>query len=185
LLSQVLPLLLAPQVYELPQPLLTVPHLPAHTVCSLTGTQAVPPLPQTPGVPPPPQVWGDAHAVIGLNSQLMGEPQPLSTMPHVPAQAAVMVNATQLGGGGSTHLPLFAPVPQTLSFAHPPVSSVQFSTPPQPSPVKPQTICFSGQVCGTQVEATATHVLRLPAPSVSTQRCPAPQLTPLVLALHV
>jgi hypothetical protein len=184
LLSQVSPPLLAPHVYEPPQPLLTVPHLPAHTVCSLTGTQAVPPLPQVPGIPPPPQVWGDMHAVIGLNSQLIAVPQPLSTMPQVPAQAAVRLNATQLGGGGSTHLPLFVSVPQTLSLGQPPLSVVQFNTPPQPSPVKPQTTCFCAQVCGTQVEATAAQLLRLLAPSVSTQRWPAPQLTPPLLALQ-
>jgi hypothetical protein len=105
-------------------------------------------------------------------------------MPQVPLQAAVKLLETQLGGGGSTHLPSFAPVPHTLPLLQPPVSSVQFNTPPQPSPVKPQATCFCAQVWGTQVEATASQLLRLFAPSLSTQRWPAPQLTPPLLVLH-
>jgi hypothetical protein len=162
-----------------------VPHLPAHAVCSELGTQVDPPLPHTPGVPPPPQVWGATHPVMGLDWQLSGAPQPSSTMPHVPAHASVRVMGVQLGGGGSTHLPLFAPVPHTLPVAQAPRSSVQFSTPPQPSPESPHSIPCAAQVCGVHVDGIASQLLRLPAPSASTQRCPEPQLTPPLPALHV
>jgi hypothetical protein len=86
------------------------------------------------------------HPVIGLDSQLSALPQPSSTMPQVPLHASANVLEMQLGGGGSMHLPLFAPVPHTLPLLQPPVSSVQFSTAPQPSPVRPHSTCCWAQV---------------------------------------
>lgn len=177
LLLHVLPPLPLLHVYDPPQPSLTVPHLLAQASETLVGVQTVP-LPHCPGVAPPPQVSPFWQAVIGLDSQLISLPQPSSTRPQVLVQAWTMPIGTQAGGGGSTHLPLFAPVPQILPLAQPLVMAVQSKMLPQPSPAGPHAMFCCAQVSATQVGAVATQVLRAGSLSVSTQRWLLPQLTP-------
>src|SRR5688572_4417456 len=87
-------------------------------------------VPQTPGVPSPPHIWGEVHV-----PQSNSPPQPSAAGPQL-APSWSQVAGTHAPPGGTA-------VPQTLGVPAPPhvsepVHVPQFSTLPQPSPTGPQ-----------------------------------------------
>lgn len=169
---QVVPAAQVPHVNNPPQPLETGPQF-APTPAQLRATHglpasAAPPVPQTLGVPPPPQVVPDAQA-----PHISNPPQPSATGPQL-APVPAHVRATHALPASTA-----PPVPQTLGRPPPPqvwpaAQVPHINNPPQPSDTGPHVAPAPAQVRATQLPPPGVpHWLARPPPP---QVCGAAQV---------